>query len=330
MKLATLIDGSLDGSLHVVSRNLLRAVPATAIVPSLRVALEQWEACESQLAALAASLEAGTAEGAFAFDPAAAAAPLPRAPQFLDGSVFLSHGQRMVRAFKLSTASLEIDQPLMYQGASDAFLGAHAAMPLPSEAHGIDIEAELAVLTGAVPMGVTGIEAERYIRLVTIFDDVSLRRLLFGEVALGFGMIQSKPSCVFGPVAVTPDELGDAWHGGRLHMTMHVTVNGKVLGTLATHEMGFTFGDLIAHAARTRTLSPGTIIGSGTVSNADTAGGTACMAERRALETLEYGEPSSDWLKFGDRITAEVLDGAGRSVFGKIDHTFVQAPGATR
>jgi fumarylacetoacetate (FAA) hydrolase len=229
----------------------------------------------------------------------------------------------MVRAFNLSTACLEVNHPLMYQGASDAFLGARAAMPLPSEEHGIDIEAELGVITDAVPMGVTSAQAAAHVCLLVLFDDVSLRRLLFAEMTLGFGMIQCKPTCVFSPVAVTPGELGHAWRGGRVHLRMEVGINGNRLGNLATDQMGFSFYDLIAHAARTRTLGAGTIIGSGTVSNEDASAGTGCIAERRALEVLEHGEPKTDWLRFHDRVHIEALDHAGCSPFGAIEHTFI-------
>jgi len=323
MKLATLHNGTLDGKLIAVSRDLSRAVDAAGIAPNLRTALESWNELEPKLKELATQLEEGRALGSFPFDPAAAAAPLPRAPQFLDGSSFLSHGKRMVQAFKLSTASIEVKHPLMYQGTSDAFLGPHAAMPVPSEEFGIDIEAEIGVIVDRVPMGVTSARAANFVRLLVLFDDVSLRRLLFGEMTLGFGMIQSKPTSVFSPVAITPDELGDAWRDGRVHLRMNVSVNGKKLGNLATDQMGFSFYELIAHAARTRTLGAGTIIGSGTVSNEDTSAGTACIAERRALEVIEHGEPKTDWLRFNDRARIEVLDPENRSPFGAIDHTFV-------
>jgi fumarylacetoacetate (FAA) hydrolase len=326
MKLATLHNRTPDGKLVVVSRDLSRAVDASGIAPNLRTALETWNESEPRLKELSAQLEAGRAPGSFPFDPAAAEAPLPRAPQFLDGSSFLSHGQRMVRAFKLSTASLEVKHPLMYQGASDAFLGAHAAMPIPSEEMGIDIEAEIGVITGSVPMGVSSARAAACVRLLVLFDDVSLRRLLFGEMSLGFGMIQSKPTSVFSPVAITPDELGRAWRDGRVHLRMDVSLNGQRLGNLATEQMGFSFYDLIAHAARTRILSAGTIIGSGTVSNEDSSAGTGCIAERRALEVLELGEAKTDWLRFNDRVRIEVLDQENRSPFGVIDHTFVPSP----
>ena len=231
----------------------------------------------------------------------------------------------MVKAFGLSEKTLNLDFPLMYQGASDAFLGAQTAMPLPSEEHGIDLEAELAVITAAVPMSSSSSDCANSIRLLALVDDVSLRNLLFTEMSLGFGMIQCKPTCVFSPVCVTPDELGNAWHDGKMHLTMRIEVNGKKFGELSGSEMSFRFGDLIAHAARTRQLSAGTIVGSGTFSNADATRGTGCIAEKRALEKMEFGTPRTEWLRFGDRVRMEVLSEQSGSIFGAIDHTFVQA-----
>jgi fumarylacetoacetate (FAA) hydrolase len=329
VKLATLKGGGPDGTLAVASRDLSRAATATDIASCLRAALEGWPECAPRLQERSDKLESGELAGS-PFDPSQAAAPLPRAPQWLDASAFLSHGRRMVRAFNLSTASLEVKHPLMYQGASDAFLGAREAMPLPSEEHGIDIEAEIAIITDAVPMGVTSEQAARHVRLLVLVDDVSLRGLLFQEMTLGFGMIQSKPTCVFSPVAVTPDEIGDSWREGRVHLRMKVAVNATLLGDLPTSEMGFSFYDLMVHAAKTRVLSAGTIIGSGTVSSEDTAAGTACIAERRALEVLEHGSARTSWLRFGDRVRIEALDGVGHTVFGAIEHTFVPLDGAGR
>jgi fumarylacetoacetate (FAA) hydrolase len=323
MKLATLRDGSLDGKLMVVSRDLKLAAMATDIVPSLREAVEQWAAVLPALGERADALEAGRAAAAFAFDARKVDAPLPRAPQWLDSSSFLSHGRRMVKAFKLSNASLEVNHPLMYQGTSDAFLGAQEDMVLPSEDHGIDIEAEVGVITDFVPMNTGSVDAIAKILLIVLLDDVSLRRLLFGEMSLGFGMIQSKPTCVFSPVAVTPDELGDSWRDGRVHTRMKVALNGKEIGNLDCGEMSFSFGEIIAHACRTRTLAAGTIIGSGTISNHDASAGVACIAERRALETLEHGAAQTEFLRFGDRVRIEMQDGEGMSVFGAIDHSFV-------
>ena len=324
MKLATLKDGSPDGKLMIVSRDLKRAVMVTDIVPSLREAVERWAAVLPALQEKARALEAGRAGNAFAFDACKVAAPLPRAPQWLDSSSYKSHGRRMVKAFNLSTASLEVDHPLMYQGASDSFLGARDDMVLPSEDHGIDIEAELGVITDFVPMNTKSADALAKVLLIVLLDDVSLRRLLFGEMSLGFGMIQSKPTCVFSQVAVTPDELGEAWRDGRVHLPMIVEVNGRGIGYLDCGEMGFSFGEIISHACRTRTLAAGTIIGSGTISNHDESAGSACLAERRALEILEHGAAQTDFLHFGDRVRIEVKNGDGASVFGAIDHGFTK------
>jgi fumarylacetoacetate (FAA) hydrolase len=323
MKLATLRDGSLDGKLMVVSRDLKRAVMGTDIVPSLRDAVEQWADVFPALGERALALETGRASNAFAFDAGKVAAPLPRAPQWLDSSSFLSHGRRMVKAFKLSTASLEVNHPLIYQGTSDSFLGAQEDMVLPGEEHGIDMEAELGVITDFVPMNTASADASSKVLLLVLLDDVSLRRLLFGEMSLGFGMVQSKPTTVFSPVAVTPDELGDSWRDSRVHLRMKVALNGREIGNLDCGEMNFSFGDLIAHACRTRTLAAGTIIGSGTISNHDVSAGVACLAERRALETLEHGIATTEFLRFGDRVRIEMLDEGGNSVFGAIDHSFI-------
>jgi len=323
MKLATLRDSSLDGKLMLVSRDLKQAVMAADIISSLREALEQWAAVSPALRERALRLEEGRVGSSFAFDAGKAAAPLPRAPQWLDSSSFLSHGQRMVKAFKLSNASLEVKHPLMYQGASDSFLGAQENMVLPSEDHGIDIEAEVGVITDFVAMGTESAEAVAKVLLLVLLDDVSLRRLLFGEMSLGFGMVQSKPTCVFSPVAVTPDELGDLWRDGRVYGRMKVALNGQEIGNLDCGEMHYSFGEIIAHACRTRSLATGTILGSGTISNHDASRGVACLAEKRALETLEYGEPRTEFLRFGDRVRIEMLDGGGSSVFGAIDHGFV-------
>jgi fumarylacetoacetate (FAA) hydrolase len=325
LKLATMQDGNRDGYPVIVSQDLAWSASVRDVAPNMLALIERWDEVSAELEARYAKLNAGRLAGADAFHAARAAAPLPRAPQWLDGSAFPTHGERMVKAFGLSDRTLNLDFPLMYQGMSDDFLGAHAAMPLPSEDHGIDLEAELAVITAAVPIGASSSECSGYIRLLALLDDVSLRNLLFTEMSLGFGMIQCKPTCVFSPVCVTPDELGPAWRDGKMHLTMTVHVNDKLTGQLSGGEMGFRFGDLIAHAARTRKLSAGTIIGSGTFSNADTTRGTACISEARALEKMEFGAPRTGWLRFGDRVRIEVLDEQGHSIFGAIDHTFVQA-----
>jgi fumarylacetoacetate (FAA) hydrolase len=326
MKLATLEDGTIDGHPVLVSRDLRWATSVGDLAPSLLQLIERWDTFTAELERRSAQLNAEVFINRKRFEPAKTAAPLPRAPQWLDGSTFPSHGARMVKAFGLSDRNLKIDSPLMYQGVSDSFLGAHTAMPLPSEEHGIDLEAELAVITAEVPMNSSSANCARHIRLLTLVDDVSLRNLQSKEMSLGFGMIHSKPTCVFSPVCVTPDELGDAWCGGKMHLTMRIELNGRMIGQLSGSEMAFTFTDLIAHGARTRRLSAGTIVGSGTFSNADSTRGIGCIAEKRALEMMEFGEPRTGWLHFGDRVRMEVCNDQGESIFGAIDHTFIQAP----
>ncbi len=324
MKLATLQNGTIDGELVVVTRDLRRAVSAANISPCLLRALESWEEVSPALEELSTSLNEGNVGEAFAFDPSKAAAPLPRAPQWLDASAFPTHGERMVKAFGLSTKTLGLSYPLMYQGCSDNFLGARATMPVPDESYGIDFEGELAIMTSAVPMATPAPAANRRIRLLALVNDVSLRNLLFAEMSMGFGMIHCKPTSVFSPVCVTPDELQTPGPG-HFQMTMLIEINGQRFGRLQSDEMGFSFGDLIAHAARTRSLAAGTIIGSGTFSNADETRGCACIAEKRALEQMSLGEIHTGWLRFGDRVRIEAFDAHGASIFGAIDHTFAQA-----
>jgi fumarylacetoacetate (FAA) hydrolase len=326
LKLASRSNQSLDGELFLVSRDLQVTVSAASIAPSLLRALETWDEVVDQLQALSDRLNRRDVPEAIAFSAKACAAPLPRAPQFLDASAFPTHGERMVKAFNLSTHSLGLPYPLMYQGCADQFLGACAAMHLPSEADGIDLEGEIAIFTAGVPMGVDAREAASYIRLFALVDDVSLRALQPAEMAMGFGMIHSKPTSVFSPVCVTPDELGDAYTGDGITLSMSVRLNGELLGVVDSGDMGFTFGELIAHAARTRRLAAGTIIGSGTLSNADTSKGCACLAEKRALEMLTTGTIKTGWLRFGDRVRIEVESEKGDSIFGAIDHTIEQAP----
>ena len=327
MKLATLEDGSLDGRLTIVSRDLAWACAANDIAPNLLRALELWDEVSEQLEQRSSLLNRGAIPSAFPFDPARAMAPLPRAPQWLDGSAFPSHGERMVKAFGLSNDSLQVNRPLMYQGCSDNFLGARTAVPLPSEEHGIDFEAELAVITANVPMAAPPDECARRIRLLVLVDDVSLRNLILEEMPLGFGMIQCKPTSVLSPVCVTPDELGPGWDGQRVHLNLTCRVNGRTLGTLSASEMRYSFGELIAHAARTRFLAAGTIVGSGTFSNYDASLGVGCLAEARALELLNTGKIATPWLRFGDRVEMEMFDKNHQSLFGAIDHTSAQYRG---
>lgn len=324
MKLATLDDGSRDGRLLVVSRDLTQAVEVADIAPTLQVALEQWPRVEEALQSVYRALVAGTAPGAFALDPARLAAPLPRAWQWLDGSCFLSHGELMQKAFNLEPIEGAERIPLVYQGAGDDFLGPRADIPLPSEAHGIDFEGEFAVLTDAVPMGCPAEKALDHVRLVLQLNDVSLRALAPREMKTGFGFIQAKPSSSFAPVAVTPDELGEAWRDGRVHLPLAVEWNGQWFGHPHGGAMHFGFHQVIAHAAMTRRLSAGTLIGSGTVSNADRSVGSACIAERRAIETIAHGAPRTGFMRFGDRVRMEARGPDGEVLFGAIEQRVVQ------
>lgn len=326
MKFATLKDGSLDGRLVVVSHNLRHAVAVPTIAPSLLDALQRWDAVRLPLQDLSDALNAGAAPGAFAFDPAACAAPLPRSPQWLDGSAFLNHGRLMERAFNTPPIPDFDTIPVMYQGASDDFLGPMDDVPLPAEADGIDFEGEFGVVCGPVPMAVSAEAALDCVRLVVQINDWSLRALGPHEMKTGFGFLQAKPSTAFAPVAVTPDELGDAWQGGRVRLPLHVQWNGERFGEPDGREMNFDFGQLIAHAARTRRLSAGTIVGSGTVSNASRAAGSACIAERRVIEKLDLGEIRTAFMRFGDRVRmrACLVDGS-EGPFGSIDQRVVAA-----
>jgi fumarylacetoacetate (FAA) hydrolase len=326
MKLATLKhDGRRDGRLVVVSRDLARAVDAGSIAPTLQIALEQWERAAPALLTLAAALEAGGAAGAFDFDPAQAMAPLPRTHQFVDASAFLNHGSIMERAFNL-TVQRPDGVPILVQRQGDDLRGPCGDYAFASEADQCDCEGEFAVVVGDVAMGSSAARCAEAIRLVTILDDVSMRRFVVPELQMGFGFIRAKPATVFAPVAVTPDELGDAWRDGRVHLDLRVMRNGRLAGHPNGGEMDWSFGELLAHLAYNRNLRAGTVLGSGTVSNRDAAEvGSACLAEVRALETIAHGQPATPWLAHGERLRLEVLDRAGRSVFGAIDHRFVAA-----
>ncbi len=324
MKLASLNDGSRDGRLLVVARDLERAVDASDIAASLKVALENWPQVEARLQALYQQLNDNVAADAFDLAPAQLAAPLPRASQWLDGSCFLSHGELMQKAFNLDPIEGVEHIPLIYQGASDDFLGPCADIPLPSDAHGIDFEGEFAVLLDDVPMGCPAEQALQHVRLVLQLNDVSLRALAPREMRTGFGFLQAKPASSFAPVAVTPDELGEAWRDGRVHLALQVQWNGEWFGHPYGGAMHFGFHQLIAHAALTRRLSAGTLVGSGTVSNADRSVGSACIAERRAIETLASGAPRTDFMRFGDRVRMEARGPGGEVLFGAIDQRVVQ------
>ncbi|AVD83740.1 fumarylacetoacetate hydrolase [Pseudomonas sp. SWI6] len=327
MKLATLDDGSRDGRLLVVARDLGQAVDASDIAANLQVALENWPQVEARLQQRYQQLNDNTARGRFDLDLTRLAAPLPRASQWLDGSCFLSHGELMQKAFNLDPIEGVEHTPLIYQGASDDFLGPCADIPLPSEAHGIDFEGEFAVLLDDVPMGCLAEQALQHVRLVLQLNDVSLRALAPREMKTGFGFLQAKPASTFAPVAVTPDELGDAWREGRVHLPLQVEWNGQWFGHPHGGTMHFGFHQLIAHAALTRRLSAGTLIGSGTVSNADRSVGSACIAERRAIETIATGAPRTAFMRFGDRVRMEARGLSGEVLFGAIDQRVVQGGG---
>jgi fumarylacetoacetate (FAA) hydrolase len=326
MRLATLRDGSLDGRLIVVSRDLLRAVAATSIAPTLIDALQRWDDVKLPLADLYDTLDAGDVPGAFTFDPARCAAPLPRSPQWLDGSAFLNHGRLMERAFNTPPIPDFDTVPVMYQGASDDFLGPCDDVPLPSEVDGIDFEGEFGVVCGEVPMGASPEDALSRVRLVVQVNDWSLRALGPREMKTGFGFLQAKPSTAFAPVAVTPHELGDGWRDGRVQMRLHVQWNGERFGEPQGGEMNFDFGRLVAHAARTRRLTAGTIVGSGTVSNVARDAGSACIAERRVIEKIDLGEIRIGFMRFGERVRMQARFDDGRDgPFGAIDQRVVAA-----
>jgi fumarylacetoacetate (FAA) hydrolase len=324
MKLATYRDGSRDGQLVVVSRDLASAHFAAGIATRMQSVLDDWNFISPQLEDLATTLNHGKARHAFAFDPRMCMAPLPRACQWVDGSAYLQHVALVRRARGAELPDRMKTVPLMYQGGSDDFLGPTDDAAFVSAEHGIDFEAELAVVTGDVALGCTPQQALDGVRLLMLANDWTLRHLVAPEMATGFGFLQSKPVTAFSPVAVTPDELGPAWTGGRLHLTLQTSWNGRTVGrTEAGPEMHFHFGQLIAHLARTRRVRAGSIVGSGTVSNADTARGWSCIAEKRALEMIEGGAAATDFMQFGDSVRIEMTGRDGLSVFGAIEQTVV-------
>jgi fumarylacetoacetate (FAA) hydrolase len=326
MKFATLDDGTLDGRLVVVSHDGQRALAVPHIATSLLDALQRWDAVYAPLQSAGDALNAGQAAGTVPFDPKACAAPLRRSPQWLDGSAFLNHGRLMEQAFGTPPIPDFDTVPVMYQGASDDFLGANADVPLPSEADGIDFEGEFGVIVGPVPMGSTPAQALAAVRLLVQINDWSLRALGPHEMKTGFGFLQAKPSTAFAPIAVTPEELGPAWRDGRVHLRLHVQWNGEHFGAPGGGEMNFSFGDLVAHAARTRRLSAGTIVGSGTVSNVARSAGSACIAERRVIEKIDLGEIRSGFMRFGDRVRMQAMFDDGRDgPFGVIEQRVVAA-----
>lgn len=319
MKLATLNNGAPDGALIVVSHDGTRYLPAADIAPTLQAALDQWRTAEPKLTRLAAQLAQGGGE---ATADVRFAAPLPRAWQWLDGSAFASHGALMQQAFGLPP--IETHLPLMYQGMSHEFLGPHDNVPLPGEADGIDFEGEFAVVTDTVPMGIAAADALDHVRLILQLNDWSLRTIAPVEMKTGFGWIQAKPACSVAPFAVTPDELGDAWRDGRVCLDLVVNWNGTPFGRANGAPMSFGFHELIAHAARTRSLPAGTIVGSGTVSNPEYRDvGSSCIAERRGIEIIDHGAPRTDFMRFGDTVHMEARMPDGAILFGAIEQRVV-------
>ncbi len=320
MKLATLKDGSRDGQLAVVARDLGTAHHATGIAHTMQQLLDDWNFIAPQLEDLYATLNGGKARHAFAFEPRQCMAPLPRAYQWADGSAYLNHVELVRKARGAEVPASFYEDPLMYQGGSDDFLGPCDDAPFGSADWGIDFESEVAVVTGDVAIGTAPEVALESVRLLMLVNDWSLRNLIPAELAKGFGFLQGKPATAFGPLAVTPDELGAAWQGGRVHLALQSIWNGRQVGLIdAGAEMGFHFGELIAHVARTRRLRAGSIVGSGTVSHKDWAQGYSCVAEKRAIETIETGAPLTAFMQFGDTIRIEMLGRDGQSVFGAIE-----------
>jgi fumarylacetoacetate (FAA) hydrolase len=326
VKLAS-IDHGRDGRLVVVSRDLERYLPAEEIASTLQAALDDWQTTRPALQALSDKVDAGDGQP---FDESACASPLPRAYQWADGSAYVNHVELVRKARGAEMPATFWTDPLMYQGGSDAFLGPRDNIPVADEAWGIDFEAEVVVVTDDVPMGVSAADAVQHIQLIMLVNDVSLRNLIPGELAKGFGFFQSKPSSAFSPVAVTPDELGDAWQDAKVHLPLLSTLNNSLFGRPeAGVDMTFDFGQLVAHAAKSRPLGAGALIGSGTVSNKLDGGpgkpiseggvGYSCIAEIRTIETINDGKPTTSFMKFGDRVRIEMLDSAGASIFGTID-----------
>lgn len=325
MKLASLKEGKRDGTLVIVSRDLKRAVRATGVAATLQAAMDDWADCAPRLNALSEQLNAGDAqqidgEEVFALDMNALAAPFPRAYEFVDGSAYLPHVERVRRARGAEVPESFYTDPLMYQGTSAGFLGPRDPVLVTSEEFGIDLEAEVVVVTDDVPMAADAALSGSHIQLIGLLNDVSLRGLIPGELAKSFGFLQSKPRSALSPVLVTPDELGDAWRDNKLHLPMRTWINDEWFGEADCGvDMQFDFGQLVAHAARTRPLIAGTIVGSGTIANEDTSKGASCLAEQRVVELLRDGEAKTPFLKFGDSIRIDVTDAQGDSIFGSIE-----------
>jgi len=327
MKLASLRRGGRDGRLVVVSRDLSRCVPVPGIAPTLQAALDDWEALSPRLEARAAVLESQPENAdVMPFDPAQCAAPLPRAFHWVDGSAYVNHVELVRKARGVEMPASFWTDPLVYQGGSDDLLGARDDVPFGDDAWGIDLEAEIAVITDDVAMGTNATAAASHIKLLALVNDWSLRNLIPGELAKGFGFYQSKPATAFSPVAVTPDEIGDAWKDNKVHLPLVTRINGQDFGhPNAGVDMTFSFAQLIAHVTKTRRLGAGSILGSGTVSNYDRSLGASCLAEKRMLEQLEHGAMRTPFLQFGDRVSIEMIGSDAHNIFGTLDNRVVKA-----
>lgn len=327
MKLASLRHGR-DGRLCVVSRDLTKMLPLDQLMPTMQMALDSWSTSQPKLQAAYDALNKGEASGAIAFASEKLASPLPRAYQWCDGSAYLNHVELVRKARKAVMPPEFLHDPLMYQGGSDDFIGPVEDILVADDAYGIDFEGEVAAITDDVPMGVSAKDAARHVKLLMLVNDVSLRNLIPNELAKGFGFFHGKPSTAFSPVAVTPDELGDAWKDSKVCRPLVSHLNGKKFGEPeAGVDMQFSLADLIAHAAKTRRLRAGAIVGSGTVSNRDASKGFSCLAEIRMIETINEGKPKTPFMKFGDRIRIEMFDASGKSIFGAIDQKVVRYAG---
>ena len=323
MKLATLKSESPDGTLVVVSSDNKRCVSAKHITPNLLAAIENWNAVKGQLSDLFQALNDGKASEASSFNPLAARAPLPRSWQWLDGSAFPEHGHLMQKAYNLPP--IESDKPLMYQGMSDRFYGPSDDVPFPAEDGGIDFEGEFGIIVDAVPMGTSAKDAMAHIKLIVQLNDWSLRNVAVAEMKTGFGWVQGKPACSMAAVAITPDEIGASWKDGQIHLPLRVDVNGERFGEAMGNEMDYGFHELVAHAATSRDLVAGTIIGSGTVSNKNYAKvGSSCLSERRAIDMITFGEIRTPFMSFGDRVRMEAVGQNGEPLFGPIDQQAVK------
>jgi len=325
MKLATLKNNTRDGQLVVVSRDLSTAVRVTDIANTLQQALDNWSEVSDKLETVYHALNAGTIENTLAFEQTSCESPLPRAYQWADASAYVNHVELVRKARNAEMPATFWTDPLMYQGGSDAFIGPRDEIQVSSEDFGIDFESEVAVITSDVPMGASPEEASQHIKLLMLVNDVSLRNLIPGELAKGFGFFSSKPSSAFSPVAITPDELGEAWDGKKLHLPLTTHLNNELFGQPNCGvDMTFDFPTIVAHAATTRPLSAGCVVGSGTISNYDRSAGSSCLAEKRMLEIIADGKPTTSFMKFGDTVRIEMFDKNGDSIFGAIDQVVTQ------